>query len=968
METSAFQMPSEVFESENVYPLPLSHHPPDFFSGECDEESMDLMLCSHGSRFLKRGFNHMDLSESEGFLMFVNAGGGKIQGLNCSEDGFFKGGDIMRTEEKIIEGGSSPSIYQCARFGNFCYVFDNLEPGEYFIDLHFAEIVNTNGPRGMRVFDVFVQGEKALAALDVYSCVGANRPLQVVDIRAAVAQHGDAITIRFESVIGSPLLSGICIRRAPKLPASLINPNYVVCNKCCAQVEVPANQIKDRSLASLAKLEKKNQELVNQYKLKTDECYEAWMMLSEANDKLEKLQIELEKKTFQFDSQDHALEVKEAMFREAIEKYENGKKFWTNSIDKLKEHIQVLRRDYVNLSEEAHGCATSIPDLNKMTHAVQSLVRQCEDLKMKYSKEQVERKKLYNKVLEIKGNIRVFCRCRPLSKEEISSGSVMVADFEAAKEGELGINTGGGGTKKTFKFDRVYTPKDDQVDVFSDASALVVSVLDGYNVCIFAYGQTGTGKTFTMEGTEQSRGVNYRTLQELFRIANERRETVSYEIFISVLEVYNEQIRDLLDPAPSSKKLEVRQEAEGVHHVPGVVEAKVNNIQEVWKVFQCGSNARAVGSNNVNEHSSRSHCMICITVRAKSLMNGECTKSKLWLVDLAGSERLAKTDARGERLNEAKNINRSLSALGDVISALATKSSHVPFRNSKLTHLLQDSLGGDSKTLMFVQISPSDKDLGETLSSLSFAARVRGVELGPAKRQVDVGEHQKQKSMLDRAKQELKLKDDSVRQLEEGCQNLEVKLKGKELQCKSYQEKIKELEGCYDLKIKEFQNQLERQRLQFEEILKDKDGICRTLQQKVKELESKLKEQQQGSSTPMAAELLKCEIDSYVLRSSDSLNRPASRDRHSQPESILLRGADSLQEIKRKRETKMGPVDSENSIPLTTSLLDKKAIPSDIKRLRQIDSSKAYGRLSRTSRGGTQKVVSASKLHQGGWR
>ncbi|CAN6450848.1 unnamed protein product [Victoria cruziana] len=898
--------------------------------------------------------------------MFVNAGGGKVQGLNCLEDGFFKGGDIMRTEEKIIEGGTSPSLYQSARFGDFCYVFDNLEPGEYFIDLHFAEIVNTNGPRGMRVFDVFVQGEKAIAALDVYSCVGANRPLQVVDIRADVAQHGDAMTIRFESVIGSPLLSGICIRRAPKLPASHINSNYVVCNKCSAQVEFPANQIKDRRLASIAKLEKKNEELTNQYKRKTDECYEAWMMLSEANDKLEKMQMELEKKTFHFDSQDHALEVKEARLREAIERYENGKKFWTNSIEKLKEQIQVMRGDYMKLSEEAHGCATSIPDLNKMAHAVQSLVRQCEDLKQKYSKEQAERKKLYNKVLEIKGNIRVFCRCRPLSKEESSSGSVMVADFEAAKDGELGMNTGGG-TKKTFRFDRVYSPKDDQVDVFSDASALVVSVLDGYNVCIFAYGQTGTGKTFTMEGTEQNRGVNYRTLQELFRIANERRESVKYEIFISVLEVYNEQIRDLLDPAPPSKKLEVRQEAEGVHHVPGVVEAKVDNIQEVWSVFQCGSNARAVGSNNVNEHSSRSHCMICITVRAKSLMNGECTKSKLWLVDLAGSERLAKTDARGERLNEAKNINRSLSALGDVISALATKSSHVPFRNSKLTHLLQDSLGGDSKTLMFVQISPSDKDLGETLSSLSFAARVRGVELGPAKRQVDVNEHQKQKSMLDRAKQELKLKDEAMRQLEESCQNLETKLKGKELQCKSYQEKIKELEGCTDLKTKELQNQLEKQRLQFEEILKDKDGICKTLQQKVKELESKLKEQQQCSSTPMAAELLKFELDSHILRSSDSSNRPASFDRHSQAESILLRGADSLLEAKRKRETKMGHVDSENSMPLTT-LIDKKTNPSDIKRLRQIDSSKAYGRLSRTSRGGSQRVVSSSKLHQGGWR
>lgn len=184
----------------------------------------------------------------------------------------------------------------------------------------------------------------------------------------------------------------------------------------------------------------------------------------------------------------------------------------------------------------------------------------------------------------ISGNIRVFCRCRPLSKGEISAGCTTVVDFDAAKEGSLGILTGGT-TKKSFKFDRVYTPKDDQgniyihisvfwlihqqyfdfvkclllffcftVEVFSDASPMVISVLDGYNVCIFAYGQTGTGKTFTMEGTEQNRGVNYRTLEHLFNIAKERSETFTYNISVSVLEVYNEQIRDLLATSPTSKK------------------------------------------------------------------------------------------------------------------------------------------------------------------------------------------------------------------------------------------------------------------------------------------------------------------------------------------------------------------------------------------------------------------------------
>ncbi|KAF3333764.1 kinesin motor protein [Carex littledalei] len=147
--------------------------------------------------------------------------------------------------------------------------------------------------------------------------------------------------------------------------------------------------------------------------------------------------------------------------------------------------------------------------------------------------------------------------------------------------------------------------------VYADASPLVTSVLDGYNVCIFAYGQTGTGKTFTMEGTERKRGVNYRTLEELFKIAEERKETVSYDISVSVLEVYNEQIRDLLNSNPSSKKLEIRQAGrEGLHHIPGVVEAKVESTEEVWDVLQAGSNARAVGSNNINEYSSRSHWLI----------------------------------------------------------------------------------------------------------------------------------------------------------------------------------------------------------------------------------------------------------------------------------------------------------------------------------------------------------------------
>ncbi|KAF5738045.1 Di-glucose binding protein with Kinesin motor domain isoform 1 [Tripterygium wilfordii] len=654
------------------------------------------------------------------------------------------------------------------------------------------------------------------------------------------------ILIRFEGVNGSPVISGICIRKAPKVSVPSATKEYLKCSKCAAEIEVSSAQKKLMQAKATSNYEKKIQQLTLQCQQKTNECHEAWMSLTEASEQLEKVRMELDNKTFRTRSLDQTVEKQAETLRNIKNMYKHDKEYWAVAINDLQEKIKTMKKEHSQLSREAHECADSVPELSNMVAGVQALVAQCEDLKLKYSEEQAKRKELYNQIQETKGNIRVFCRCRPLSKEEISAGCATVVDFDSAKDGDLGIGISGS-TKKAFKFDRVYTPRDHQVDVFADAAPLVISVLDGYNVCIFAYGQTGTGKTFTMEGTEQNRGVNYRTLEKLFEIAKERRETFMYDISVSVLEVYNEQIRDLLATSPTSKKLEIKQSSEGFHHVPGIVEAKVSNVREVWSVLQAGSNARAVGSNNLNEHSSRSHCMLCIMVKTKNLMNSECTKSKLWLVDLAGSERLARTDVQGERLKEAQNINRSLSALGDVIYALATKSNHIPYRNSKLTHLLQDSLGGDSKTLMFVQISPSEKDLSESLSSLNFATRVRGVELGLARKQVDTSEMQRMKTMLDKARQESRSKDESLKKLEETLQNLEGKSRGKDQIYKNQQEKIKELEGQLELKTS-IHGQSEKHVSQLSERLKGREEICSSLQQKVKELEAKLRERQQSES------------------------------------------------------------------------------------------------------------------------
>ncbi|MCD7473626.1 hypothetical protein HAX54_015684 [Datura stramonium] len=714
-------------------------------------------------------------------------------GIQFSEDKYFSGGNILRTDTRIEES-ICPSLYQTARIGNSSYHFNNIDAGFYLVDLHFVEVVLTDGSPGMRVFDVYIQEHKVISSLDIFARVGANKPLLISDLEAHVDGE-EGISIRFEGVIGIPIVCGISIRThssrsSGELELLEFSENSPQSNSLEINGDIQADgELQRLQLANvcqekeLKEVKRLVEELKRENELKCKECAEAWKSLNE-------LQNELMRKSMHVGSLAFAIEgqVKE-------------KSRWFSSLRDLTRNLKILKMDQIKVSEEALSYKQQfLADFADMSSTIQSKLKQQvelhEDLKIKFIKGAKEQKELYNKVLDLKGNIRVFCRCRPLNAEETAAGASMAVDFEAAKDGELTIKSNGM-SKKTFKFDAIFSPQANQAEVFEDTAPLATSVLDGYNVCIFAYGQTGTGKTFTMEGTEESRGVNYRTLEELFRIIEERKNAVHYEISVSVLEVYNEQIRDLLVSGSQQgvKRLEIKQDGEGMHHVPGLVEAHVNNMNEVWEALRTGSNARAVGSTNANEHSSRSHCIHCVMVKGENLLNGECTRSKLWLIDLAGSERIAKTEVQGERLKETQNINRSLSALGDVISSLATKSAHIPFRNSKLTHLLQDSLGGDSKTLMFVQISPNENDLSETLCSLNFASRVRGIELGPAKKQVDSMELLKYKQMVEKGKQDMKNKDFQMKKMEDTIQGMDIKLKEKDMKSKNLQEKIKELES-----------------------------------------------------------------------------------------------------------------------------------------------------------------------------
>ncbi|CAN1199488.1 Kinesin-like protein KIN-14S, partial [Linum perenne] len=454
--------------------------------------------------------------------------------------------------------------------------------------------------------------------------------------------------------------------------------------------------------------------------------------------------------------------------------------------------IQNLKNDHAILTDEVKKITTGFFVQPEVLSALQLLGKENEQLKKKFVQESTERKRLYNEVIELKGNIRVFCRCRPINQAELEKGSNNVVEFDSSQDNELQILSTDS-SKKHFKFDHVFKPDDNQEAVFGETKPIVTSVLDGYNVCIFAYGQTGTGKTFTMEGTPENRGVNYRTLEELFRISEERKGYMKYELYVSMLEVYNEKLRDLLveNSKEQSKRLDIKQAADGTQEVPGLIESHVSSTEEVWKLLQSGNCIRSVGSTSANEQSSRSHCLLRVTVKGESLIDGQKTRSHLWLVDLAGSERVGKIEVEGERLKESQFINKSLSALGDVISALASKTSHIPFRNSKLTHMLQSSLGGDCKTLMFVQISPSSSDLGETLCSLNFATRVRGIENGPARKHADLNELYKYKQMAEKMKHDEK----ETKKLQDSVQSLQLRLTAKDSMFRSLQEKARDLEN-----------------------------------------------------------------------------------------------------------------------------------------------------------------------------
>ncbi|KAF6103924.1 kinesin family member 3C [Phyllostomus discolor] len=487
--------------------------------------------------------------------------------------------------------------------------------------------------------------------------------------------------------------------------------------------------------------------------------------------------------------------------------------------------------------------------------------------------------------------LKVVARCRPLSRKEEAAGHEQILTMDV-KLGQVTLRNPRaalGELPKTFTFDAVYDASSKQADLYDETvRPLVDSVLQGFNGTVFAYGQTGTGKTYTMQGTwvePELRGVIPNAFEHIFTHIS-RSQNQQYLVRASYLEIYQEEIRDLLSKEPG-KRLELKENPETGVYIKDLSSFVTKNVKEIEHVMNLGNQTRAVGSTHMNEVSSRSHAIFVITVECSergSDGQDHIRVGKLNLVDLAGSERQNKASPNtaggtatqsagsgggggGERPKEASKINLSLSALGNVIAALAgNRSTHIPYRDSKLTRLLQDSLGGNAKTIMVATMGPASHSYDESLSTLRFANRAKNIKNKPRVNedpkdtllrefQEEKAAIQDDRSLVSEEKQKLleekeKMLED-LRREQQATELLAAKYKAMESKLliggRNIMDHTNEQQKMLELKRQEIAEQKRREReMQQEMMLRDEEtmelrGTYTSLQQEVEVKTKKLK-------------------------------------------------------------------------------------------------------------------------------
>lgn len=364
-------------------------------------------------------------------------------------------------------------------------------------------------------------------------------------------------------------------------------------------------------------------------------------------------------------------------------------------------------------------------------------------------------------------NILVICRFRPLSVTEIEYSPDIVYTLEPDHK-TVKVSTQYETEPQKFSYDYIFESDSSQLEVYEySAKPIVEAVMEGFNGTVFAYGQTSSGKTFTMTGNnleDDSMGIIPRMVHSVFLKISESDPWIEYSVKVSFFEIYMEKLRDLLDP--SKVHLKIHEDRNKGIFISELTEKYVSNKEEVFNLMKQGLDNRVVGTTNMNQQSSRSHSLFSIVISQTNKKDYISKTGKFYLVDLAGSEKVSKTSAVGLRLEEAKNINKSLTMLGLVIYSLTDgKSTHIPYRDSKLTRVLQDSLGGNSKTSLIITCSPSVYNDSETLSTLRFGARAKCIKNKPRiNREFTIAEL---KVMLIRCREEIEKKDRKIKSLEE---------------------------------------------------------------------------------------------------------------------------------------------------------------------------------------------------------
>lgn len=424
-------------------------------------------------------------------------------------------------------------------------------------------------------------------------------------------------------------------------------------------------------------------------------------------------------------------------------------------IEQLQFDLSVIktRASKVQIDTDRSNISNEEEDDAVLRARIEERDKRIADLENELLKGEQMRREMHNAIQELRGNIRVYVRTRPFLPGDKQTDE---SPIDVTPDGEsLTILDRRSGLPLDFKFDKVFPPSAGQEFVFDEVSDFIQSALDGYHVCLFSYGQTGSGKTHTMQGCGNGpmKGIIPRAVSKILdqaRIMNKQKW--NYKLSASFLEIYNESLKDLLTSMQRSneksnkknKNLSIKRNREGKSFVDGLVQIPIDvddpfvGMQQLGALMSVASRSRSVASTNMNSQSSRSHSVFMLHLNGYNEDSGAIVNGTMNLCDLAGSERLdrsgAGTDA--QRLKETQSINKSLSCLGDVFNALATGASHVPYRNSKLTYLLQDCLSGDGKALMFVNLSPTTASCGESVCSLRFAQRVNQVELGKATKHI----------------------------------------------------------------------------------------------------------------------------------------------------------------------------------------------------------------------------------------